>query len=330
MNLIIAKIKRFVLMINISYEKVGLPLAILILCLIFGLINPVFFSFNNVMNVGRQISFIGLMAWGMTMIIICGGIDLSVGKMTALLSVIMASIITHYSSTYFGVSLAIIVSIFLGVFIGFLKGWIIEVLNIPPFIATLAFYSIIAGSALTFTSGTVIFGLESDFFKWIGNGKFFGIPISLMIMIFFLIITHIILQKTKLGYYTYSIGANERAVRLAGINILKYKLYIYIYANFLVAIAAIIMTSRVNSGQPLLGTGLELKVIAAVCIGGTSLFGGIGSIIGTFYGVILIGILNNGLNILGISSFIQEIVIGVTILIAVFISVVRKKHSFVT
>jgi len=330
MNLIIAKIKRFVLMINISYEKVGLPLSILILCLIFGLINPVFFSFNNVMNVGRQISFIGLMAWGMTMIIICGGIDLSVGKMTALLSVIMASIITHYSSTYFGVSLAIIVSIFLGVFIGFLKGWIIEVLNIPPFIATLAFYSIIAGSALTFTSGTVIFGLESDFFKWIGNGKFFGIPISLMIMIFFLIITHIILQKTKLGYYTYSIGANERAVRLAGINILKYKLYIYIYANFLVAIAAIIMTSRVNSGQPLLGTGLELKVIAAVCIGGTSLFGGIGSIIGTFYGVILIGILNNGLNILGISSFIQEIVIGVTILIAVFISVVRKKHSFVT
>ena len=330
MYLISAKIKKYDLVKYFSYEKVGLPLAILILSLIFGLINPVFFSFNNVMNIGRQIAFVGLMAWGMTMIIICGGIDLSVGKMTALLSVIMAAIITHYSSTYFGVVLAIIVSILLGVFIGFLKGWIIEVLNIPPFIATLAFYSIIAGSALTFTSGTVIFGLESEFFKWIGNGKYFGVPISFMIMILFLIITHIILQKTKLGYYTYSIGANERAVKLAGINILKYKLYIYMYANFLVSIAAILMTSRVNSGQPLLGTGLELKVIAAVCIGGTSLFGGVGSIIGTFYGVILIGILNNGLNILGVSSFIQEIVIGITILLAVFISVVRKKYNIST
>ena len=324
MNLYVYKTKISQLTNRFSYEKVGLPLAILIISIIFGLLNPVFFSFNNVMNVGRQVAFIGLMAWGMTMIIICGGIDLSVGKMTALLSVIMASIITHYSSTYFGVALAIIVSIFLGVFIGFLKGWIIGALNIPPFIATLAFYSILAGGALTFTSGTVIFGLESDFFKWIGNGKYIGVPISFMIMILFLIITYIIMQKTKLGYYAYSIGANERAATLSGINVLRYKLYIYIYANFLVAIAAILMTSRVNSGQPLLGTGLELKTIAAVCIGGTSLFGGVGSIIGTFYGVILIGILNNGLNILGVSSFIQEIVIGITILLAVFISVLRK------
>ena len=326
MNLPYKKFKISQLPFRFSYEKIGLPTAVLIISIVFGLLNPVFFSFNNLMNIGRQVAFIGLIAWGQTMIIICGGIDLSVGKMTAFISVIMATIIMHYSSSVFGVIVAIIVSMLLGVLIGYIKGLIIGFLKIPPFIATLAFYSILAGGALTFTSGTVIFGLESEFFKWIGNGKYFGVPISFMIMILFLFITYIIMHKTKLGYYTYSIGANERAAILSGINVFRYKLYIYIYANLLVAIAAILMTSRVNSGQPLLGTGLELKTIAAVCIGGTSLFGGVGSIIGTFYGVILIGILNNGLNILGVSSFIQEIVIGITILLAVLISIIRKNN----
>jgi ribose transport system permease protein len=260
------------------------------------------------------------------MIIISGGIDLSVGKMTALISVILATIITQFSSSLTGVVIGIIVSLMIGIGIGILKGIIIGVFNIPPFIATLGFYSLFAGGALTFTSGTTIFGLESEAFRWIGNGKFFGIPVSLVFMFIFLIITHMIFTKTKLGLFTYSIGGNERATKWAGINILKYKILIYSYSSFLVAIAAILMTSRVNSGQPLLGTGLELQSIAAVCIGGTSLFGGIGNVIGTLYGVILIGILNNGLNILGVSSFIQEMIIGVTILVAVFISVLKKRE----
>jgi ribose transport system permease protein len=319
--------KKLKLNMSTLWERIGVPVAIVVLAIFFGIINPKFFSFNNLINIGKQISFIGLVAWAQTMIIISAGIDLSVGTMTAFLSVVMATIIRNHSSSPSGVLIAILVCLLISLVVGVVKGFIIGKLNIPPFIATLGFMSIFAGGALTFTRGTTVFGLESDLFIEIGNGDIFGIPYSVLIMIAFLILTYVVLRKTRLGLFTYSIGGNEQATRWAGINIVKYKIYIYTSATFMVAIAAILMTSRVNSGQPLLGKGLELQSIAAVCIGGTSLFGGIGTVVGTLFGVILMGILRNGLNILGVSSFIQEMIIGVVILIAVFVSLQRRRGA---
>lgn len=310
---------------GIPWEKIGLPIAIVGVSIFFGIISPVFFSFPNLMNIGRQIAFIGLIAWGQTMVIISAGIDLSVGAMAAFLSVVMATIIINYESSLYGVLIAIIVAIIIGAIVGILKGFIISRFNIPPFIATLGFMTIFSGGALTFTGGSTVFGLKSELFRWLGNEDILGIPFSLIVMLIFLFITHLILKKTRLGIVTYAIGGNERAAKWAGINILKYKIYIYTYCTVLASIAAILMASRVNSGQPLMGRGLELQTIAAVCIGGTSLFGGTGSVIGTLLGVTLIGILNNGLNLMGIISYIQDMIIGVVILIAVYVSIMRRK-----
>ncbi len=311
--------------VQIPWGKIGLPIAIIAASVFFGILNPVFFSFGNLMNIGRQIAFIGLLAWGQTIIIIAAGIDLSVGTMSAFLSMIMAIIIRHYNSSLVGVLIALAVAIIVGLIIGVIKGVIIEKFNIPPFIATLGLMTIFSGAALTIGSGTTIFGLKSEFFKWIGNGDVLGVPFSLIIMFLFLGITHFILKKTRLGVITYAIGGNETAAKWAGINILKYKIYIYAYGTAVAALAAIFMTSRVNSGQPYLGAGFELQSIAAVCIGGTSLFGGRGSAVGTLLGVILIGVLSNGLNLMGVISYVQAMVIGLTIIIAVYVSIVQIK-----
>lgn len=310
---------------GIPWEKIGLPIATIGLLIFFGIISPVFFTFPNLMNIGRQVAFIGVLAWAQTMIIISAGIDLSIGAMAGFLSVVAASIIKYYDSSIYGVLIALIVVIIIGAIIGVLKGVIIGRFNIPPFITTLAFMVIFAGGALTYTGGSTIFGLKSEFFKWIGNGNILGIPFSLIVMVIFFAITHLILKKTRLGVITYAIGGNERAAKWAGVNTVKYKIYIYTYCTALASIAAILMTSRVNSGQPLMGRGLELQSIAAVCIGGTSLFGGTGSIIGSLLGVILIGILNNGLNLMGIISYIQDMIIGVVILVAVYVSIIQRK-----
>ncbi len=312
--------------VKIPWGKIGLPIAIILVSIFFGIINPVFFSFGNLMNIGRQIAFIGLLAWGQTVIIIAAGIDLSVGTMSAFMSMIMATILRYYDSSLSGVVIALAAAIIIGLIIGVIKGVIIEKFNIPPFIATLGLMTIFSGAALTIGSGTTIFGLKSEFFKWIGNGDIFGIPFSLIVMFIFLAITHLILKKTRLGVITYAIGGNERAAKWAGINILKYKIYIYAYGTLLAAIAAIFMTSRVNSGQPYLGAGFELQSIAAVCIGGTSLFGGRGSAVGTLLGVILIGVLSNGLNLMGVISYVQAMVIGLVILVAVYVSIIQRNR----
>ncbi|MHB8279096.1 MAG: ABC transporter permease [Candidatus Humimicrobiaceae bacterium] len=309
---------------KIPWGKIGLPLAIILVSVIFGIINPVFFSFGNLMNIGRQVAFLGLIAWGQTMVIIMAGIDLSVGSMAAFLSIVISLIIKHYSSSMSGVIIALVVAIIIGIIAGIIKGVLIEKFNLPAFITTLGLMTVFSGAALTLSSGSTIFGLKSDFFKWIGNGDVFRVPFSLIVMFIFLGITHFILKKTRLGVITYAVGGNERAAKWAGINILKYRIYVYAYSTAIAAIAAIFMTSRVNSGQPYLGGDIALQSIAAVCIGGTSLFGGVGSAVGTLLGVILIGVLSNGLNLMGVITYVQAIVIGLVILIAVYVSIVRR------
>lgn len=318
-------IKRKITWGKIPWGKIGLPIAIILVSVIFGIINPVFFSFGNLMNIGRQIAFIGLMAWGQTMVIIMAGIDLSLGAMAAFLSIVTALIIRYYDSSLSGVIVALSAVIIIGLIVGIIKGILIEKFGIPSFITTLGLMTIFSGAALTLSSGTTIFGLKSEFFKWVGNGDVFRVPFSLIIMFILLALTQFILKKTRLGIITYAIGGNETAAKWAGINILKYRIYVYTYCTVISAIAAIFMTSRVNSGQPYLGGDIALQSIAAVCIGGTSLFGGVGSAIGTLLGVILIGVLSNGLNLMGVISYVQAMVIGFVILIAVYVSIIKRK-----
>lgn len=304
---------------RVDWGIMGVGLAVIALCGIFALFSPNFLRLENLANIGRQSAALALVAWGATMVIISAGIDLSPGSVVAFVSVVATTVLKAY-----GVILGIVAGIGVGLLFGLLNGVFVSRLRLPPFIVTLGTMSIARGAALTYTGGVPVFGVRSPFFAWLGSGQIAGVPVIVIIAFVGFVVTYFLVSRTRLGVYTYAIGGNETASRWAGIPVDRYKVYIYSYAGLLTGVAGVVLAARVNSGQPLLGTGLELQAIASVCIGGTSLFGGKGSLLGTLFGVLLIGVLNNGLNILGISSFVQQIIVGFTILIAVLVGVRRQ------
>ncbi|ACJ75146.1 ribose transport system permease protein RbsC [Thermosipho africanus TCF52B] len=283
------------------------------LVIFFALLSDRFLSLSNFINVFRQVSIQAIIAFGMTLVIISGGIDLSVGSVFALSAVIMASVIKGYS-----VFLGILVALVVGAIFGSINGFIIAKGKIQPFIVTLATMAIARSLTLVYTQGMPITGFPASF-RFIGRGEIFGIPVPIVIMFSIFAIILYISIYTKLGLYTYAIGGNETAAKLSGVKVDKYKIIIYMLSGLLSAIAAIILTSRLNSAQPTFGTGYELDAIAAVVLGGASLAGGKGTVIGTLFGALIMGILNNGLNLLNISPFYQQAVKGIVILIAVLI-----------
>lgn len=301
-------------------EKLGVPLAFVVLCIIFGSLSPNFLTFSNLSNIGRQIASIAIVSCGMTIIIISAGIDLSPGAVVALISIATAAVLVKV-----GFFPAIIAGILVGVALYVIIGILIAVVRIPAFIVTLGFLSIARGMALTFTNGVPVFNLRSPEYEFLGKGTIMNIPVSVLVALLCFVVTHLLLTRTRLGVYAYAIGGNEEASAMTGVPVTLYKIFIYTFAGLMTGIAGVLLGARVNSGQPLLGTGLELQAIAAVVIGGTSLFGGKGNVIGTFFGVLLIGILSNGLNLLSVSTFVQQIVIGAVIIIAVMISVLRER-----
>lgn len=301
-------------------EKLGVPLAFVVLCIIFGSLSPNFLTFSNLSNIGRQIASIAIVSCGMTIIIISAGIDLSPGAVVALISITTAAVLVKV-----GFFPAIIAGILVGVALYVIIGILIAVVRIPAFIVTLGFLSIARGMALTFTNGVPVFNLRSPEYEFLGKGTIMNIPVSVLVALLCFVVTHLLLTRTRLGVYAYAIGGNEEASAMTGVPVTLYKIFIYTFAGLMTGIAGVLLGARVNSGQPLLGTGLELQAIAAVVIGGTSLFGGKGNVIGTFFGVLLIGILSNGLNLLSVSTFVQQIVIGAVIIIAVMISVLRER-----
>lgn len=304
----------------IDLEKLGVPLAFVVLCIIFGSLSPNFLTFSNLSNIGRQIASIAIVSCGMTLIIISAGIDLSPGAVVALISIATAAVLQQV-----GFFPAIIAGILVGVAFGLVNGVLIAVVRIPAFIVTLGFLSIARGMALTFTNGVPVFNLRSAEYEFLGKGTLLNVPVSVLVALLCFVVTHLLLTRTRLGVYTYAIGGNEEASAMTGVPVTLYKILIYTFGGLMTGIAGVLLGARVNSGQPLLGTGLELQAIAAVVIGGTSLFGGKGNVIGTFFGVLLIGILSNGLNLLSVSTFVQQIVIGAVIIIAVMISVLRER-----
>ncbi|AZV61955.1 ABC transporter permease [Peribacillus castrilensis] len=302
------------------WQKFGPLLALVLLFIVITVLNPSFMEPNNILNLLRQTSINALIAFGMTFIILTGGIDLSVGSILALSSALMAGMMVSGLDPI----LAILVGILLGAIMGVINGILVSKGKMAPFIVTLATMTIFRGLTLVYTDGKPITGIgDSVMFQMLGRGYFLGVPVPAVVMIIAFMILWFLLHKTSFGRKTYAIGGNERASRISGIKVDRVKVAIYGLAGTMAAIAGAILTSRLNSAQPTAGQSYEMDAIAAVVLGGTSLSGGKGRLFGTLVGVLIIGTLNNGMNLLGVSSFYQQVVKGAVILIAVLLD--RKK-----
>ncbi|WP_414838525.1 ABC transporter permease [Carnobacterium sp. TMP28] len=300
--------------------KLGPLLALIVLVIFVTILNPGFVAPNNLLNLLRQVSTNALIAFGMTFVILTGGIDLSVGSTLALSSALMAGGIVAGLDPLVAMVLAIIAGGLLGGFNGLLitKG------KMAPFIATLATMTIFRGATLVFTNGNPITGIGDSFiFKFIGRGYLFGIPFPVVVMLLCFAVLFVLLHKMTFGRKVFAIGGNEKAAFIAGIKSDRIKIAIYAISGMMASVAGIIITSRLNSAQPTAGQSYEMDAIASVVLGGTSLSGGRGRLVGTLIGALIMGTLNNGLNLLGVSSFYQQIVKGIVIIIAVLLD--RKK-----
>lgn len=303
-------------------RQFGTLIGLLVLCIILWLLTPHFLTFSNLLNIAQQTSINAIIAVGMTFVIIAAGIDLSVGSIVAFSGVVLASALKAGVPFPF----AILIGLCVGLACGLANGLLITKGKLPPFISTLGMMSVARGAALMVTQGRPISGF-SESFRFIANGEIVHVPVSVILMIVVYILAHFVLTRTKLGRYTYAIGGNEEAAILSGVNVKFYKTVIYGICGMLSGLAAVILTARLNSAQPIAGIMYELDAIAATVIGGTSLMGGEGRILGTLIGAFIMGVLRNGLNLLGVSSFIQQIVIGSVIIIAVLIDMALKKRK---
>lgn len=297
-------------------------IAFIVLCVVIGLVSDTFFTSSNINNIARQVSINAIISIGMTMVILTGGIDLSVGPVMALSSTFMAGAMIAGVNPVIAVGIGLLT----GIVFGTVNGIIISYGKQPAFIVTLAMMEIARGIALLYTGGYPLSGIP-DSFGFIGRGKVIGIQTPVLMMIILYIVTFVILNKFVFGRYVYSIGGNEEATRLSGIKVKKYKMMVYIGSGFTAAAAAMILTSRLMSGQPNAGTGFELDSIAAVVLGGTEMTGGRGNILGTLVGVFMLGVLNNGLNLIGVSPYTQRVVKGLIILLAIYISSSRDNKN---
>jgi ribose/xylose/arabinose/galactoside ABC-type transport system permease subunit len=304
----------------------------------FAIAEPRFLTPFNLFNILRQVSIYGLLALGMTFVILTAGIDLSVGSLVAFAGLVAAAVAKGGIANRFtvgegqdalgwGWELAALAAIAVGMVGGFVQGFAITRLKVPPFVVTLGGMSAFRGAALLFAEGGPISGFAPDYVWW-GQGKIFGqIPVPALIFLAFAVLAHIVLRYTRYGRQVYAVGGNPEAARLSGLNVRRIILSVYVIIGFFAGLGAFVLSARLNSAEAVAGTGYELTVIASVVIGGTSLFGGVGSIFGTVIGTILIGVLLNGLVLLKVSSYIQQIIIGIIIVLAVAFDTFAKSRK---
>jgi len=303
-------------------QKIAPFIGLILIILIISILEPRFLATSNLLNVLRQVSMNALIAFGMTFVILTGGIDLSVGSILALTGAVTAGMMASGMDPI----LAMLLGLLLGAVLGAINGIIIAKGKVAPFIATLATMTIYRGLTLVYTEGRPISGLGDNMaFQMLGKGYFLGIPVPVVTMLVSFAILYFILKKTTFGRRVFAVGGNEEASILSGINADRVKIYVYALVGLLAGLASLILTSRLNSAQPTAGEMFELDAIAAVVLGGTSLTGGRGWIVGTLIGALIIGVLNNGLNLIGVSSFFQQVVKGAVILLAVLLD--RKKTA---
>ena len=304
-----------------SYFKrnAGILIGLLLLCIIISVNSPIFLTQKNLLNVLRQISSNLFLASGMTILLIAGGIDLSVGSTIAVIGVFAGTMI----NLGLPVAVVILASLIVGAMIGSINGAIISNTTLPPFIVTFSMMSILRGLAYVYTGGTTV-RIDNAAYINIGTGYLGFIPLPVIYLIIVLIIVYLILNKSRLGRHIYAIGGNEKAARFSGINIKRIRMFIYTFSGIMAAIAGMVLSARSYSGNPIAGQGAEMDAIAAVVLGGTSMAGGLGAIGGTIIGALIIGLLSNGLNLMGIDSFWQIILKGVVILVAVYVDYVKN------
>jgi putative xylitol transport system permease protein len=277
---------------------------------------PNFLDVDNLTNVVRQSSIIGFVALGMTFVMITAGIDLSVGSVVGLTGVIVAMLAPETGNA---VLVPLLVGLGVGAFVGFLSSAMIVWGMILPFLATLAMMALARSGALVITNGEVESGLSSNF-QWLGSGEIGPIPVPVLLFFVTAIVADFVLRHTKFGYHVYAVGGSEESARKVGISSRRVLIAVYVISGVLAALSGIVLTARLDGAAPLAGSGYELQAIAAVVIGGTSLFGGIGTIRGTVIGVLLIGMVMNGMNLLNVSSYYQQGVQGLILVLAVLLN----------
>jgi inositol transport system permease protein len=303
-----------------NWTNLGLIAVIIAMAIVFSILNPNFYSENNLRNVARQSSILGIAACGQTMVILSGGFDLSVGMVIGLISVIASLAMADY-----GLWPGLAVGLLTGLACGGVNGLLVAKAGLAPFIATLAMFSAARGLALIISGGLPITDLPANF-TWLGAGQIFTIPVPALIAAATFILCHMVMRKTRFGRYVYAIGGNEEAALYAGVPVARYKIAVWAFHGVLVGLAAIVLTSRAVSGHATLGEGMELESIAATVIGGTALGRGRGSIFQTFLGVLVMGILTNGLNLINVSTYYQMVAIGLIIAGAVYVDQWRVRR----
>jgi ribose transport system permease protein len=308
--------------LSASGRRLGTLAGLFALSILLWALTPHFLTVSNLLNVLEQTSINAVIAAGMTFVIVSGGIDLSVGSLVAVSGVVLAS------TLHLGVPIAVGLAASLAVGFGFglLNGLAITWGRLPPFIATLGMMSIARGCALLFTEGRPVSGFDPSF-RSIATARLAGIPAPVFVTVAVYLLAHFVLSETRFGRYVYSMGGNEEATRLSGVNVRLHKTLVYGVSGLASAVAAVLLTARLNSAQPIAGIMYELDAIAATVIGGTSLMGGEGGLGGTIIGALIMGVLRNGLNLLGVSSFVQQIVIGLVIVVAVLVDTVLKSRK---
>lgn len=292
------------------------------LCLVLSLSTPHFLTLGNLLNVALQTVINAIMAVGLTVVIISAGIDLSVGSILALAGVTLG----YALHAGWPVSLAILAALAVGLACGTVNGLLVAYGRLPAFIATLGMMSVARGGALLVSGGRPVSGF-SESFRWLATGEAAAIPVPVILMGLVYVAAHFVLRRTKFGRYVYAMGGNEEAALLSGVPVARYKVGLYGVCGVTAALAAVVLTARLNSAQPIAGLGYELDAIAAAVIGGTSLMGGQGSVIGTLVGALIMGVLRNGLNLLDVSSFLQQVVLGAVIITAVLLDMTLKRQQ---
>jgi ribose/xylose/arabinose/galactoside ABC-type transport system permease subunit len=303
----------------------GIYIVLLVLVIWFSLLRPkAFLSSDNILNILRQVAVVGISAAGMTCVILTGGIDLSVGATIGMVGVIVAYFISPDKGLGLGIPMGLLMGILTGFAVGAANGFVITKLRLPPMIGTLGIMTSVRGAAYLFTGGKPIFGFPKGF-ELIGQGYVWGVPIPVIIMAVMFAVTYILLYKFRIGRYLYGLGGNEEAARLSGVNVTYVKYFAYVYCAFCCAVAGIVLLSRTNSGTPKAGTSYEMNIITAVVLGGVSISGGEGRITGVVAGVLIMGVLANGMIIVGLSDYVQQVVQGLVLVAAVAFDLYAKR-----
>lgn len=311
--------------VSIFRGNMGIIAVLVIMCIIVSIATDKFLSANNIISVLRQISINTYIALGMTLIIILGHIDLSVGAIVAMSGTLTVGFIVNQGMP---LPIAIMIGILIGALAGFISGFIVANFRVPAFIITMAMMNVANGIAYVYSGGQST-RIKDEFFIAIGTGYLFNvIPLPVVYMVVLILIFSFVLSKTKFGTYVYAIGGNREAARLSGVPIKKVEIIVFTISGLLSAFAGLVLCSRMYSGQPSVGSGYELDAIAACVLGGTSMTGGKGRISGTVFGAMVIGIISNGLNLIGVSSYWQLIVKGLIIACAVLLDNQKDKLSF--